>query len=428
MANIEALWAARCLKFHALAIKILMEEEFETMGLSKVRETFAYTNLANEQVVLSTASAWELLNIPIDVDIDLFDKLLVECKKYDPNINFDDLFGLVKKKTMEQIGAFDFIENIREFLQESQVKPTIGKWFISGSRHYSWDKGANILGLGRSNLELVSVDRFCRMNTVQLKQKLEHCLANKIPVLGVTVVFGTTQEGAVDDLKLILEIRQEMEARGMTFYIHVDAAWGGYFASCLNDRSLNKVTSVKKRLYDKRQDTVFMETKLSPHFVSQLSCLNEANSVTLDPHKSGFCPYPAGGLLYRNGNIRHFLAQGAAYISHGSGKNEEINLFGIDGSKPGAASAGVWLSHKVIGLHSEGYGLLLRQCTFSGDHRHSISQLSLLTPCPDSWDHVRPVVQYWPRQGPLHCCPFHPSSGRFQDLDPRQDQEGDIQC
>ena len=69
------------------------------------------------------------------------------------------------------------------------------------------------------------------------------------------------------------------------------------------------------------------------------------------------------------------LAQGAAYISHGSGKNEEINLFGIDGSKPGAASAGVWLSHKVIGLHSEGYGLLLRQCTFSGDH--SPHQLSI---------------------------------------------------
>ena len=53
--------------------------------------------------------------------------------------------------------------------------------------------------------------------------------------------------------------------------------------------------------------------------------------------------------IFRNGNIRKFLAQKAAYVNHGTGKNEEINLFGIDGSKPGAASAGVWLSHKVIG-------------------------------------------------------------------------------
>ena len=40
-------------------------------------------------------------------------------------------------------------------------------------------------------------------------------------------------------------------------------------------------------------------------------------------------------------------------------------MFGIDGSKPGAASAGVWLSHKVTGLHCDGYGLLLKQSNFS---------------------------------------------------------------
>ena len=56
-------------------------------------------------------------------------------------------------------------------------------------------------------------------------------------------------------------------------------------------------------------------------------------------------------LLLRNGNIKKFLAQKAAYVDHGSNVNEEINLFGIDGSKPGAASAAVWLSHRVIGLH-----------------------------------------------------------------------------
>ncbi|XP_023326537.1 uncharacterized protein LOC111699967 [Eurytemora carolleeae] len=100
--------------------------------------------------------------------------------------------------------------------------------------------------------------------------------------------------------------------------------------------------------------------------------MHQANSVTLDPHKSGFCPYPAGGLLYRNGNIRKFLAQKAAYVNHGTGNNEEINLFGIDGSKPGAASAGVWLSHKVIGLHNMGYGLLLEQCTFSAGIMYSL--------------------------------------------------------
>ena len=63
--------------------------------------------------------------------------------------------------------------------------------------------------------------------------------------------------------------------------------------------------------------------------------------------------------LSRNGKIRNFLAQTAGYVNHGSGANEEINLFGLDGSKPGAASAGVWLSHKVIG--KDIFSLLIRK-------------------------------------------------------------------
>jgi hypothetical protein len=40
-------------------------------------------------------------------------------------------------------------------------------------------------------------------------------------------------------------------------------------------------------------------------------------------------------------------------------KQEEINLYGIDGSKPGAAAAGVWLSHRAIGLHENGISFLI---------------------------------------------------------------------
>ena len=58
-----------------------METEFESMGLAEVRDSFSYTNLDKNEVILSKASAWELLNIPIDEAIDLFDELLIECRK-----------------------------------------------------------------------------------------------------------------------------------------------------------------------------------------------------------------------------------------------------------------------------------------------------------------------------------------------------------
>ena len=98
-----------------------------------------------------------------------------------------------------------FFDIFREELQDSDIRLG-GKWFCPGSRHYSWDKGANILGIGRRNLIKVPVDRNCRMDTNVLTTELERCLENRWPVIGVTVVFGTTQEGAVDDLEKILEI------------------------------------------------------------------------------------------------------------------------------------------------------------------------------------------------------------------------------
>ena len=213
----------------------------------------------------------------------------------------------------------------------------------------------------------IPVDRNCRMRTDLLRRELEQCLERRRPVIGVTVVYGTTQEGAVDDMEKILEIREDLLSRGLSFTVHIDGAWGGYFASCIEMTDSGQSLRNNGRLsrIDSTTSECFNELRLSSYFEKQLRLMRRANSITLDPHKSGFCPYPAGGLLYRNGNIRHFLAQKAAYVEHGSENNEEINLFGIDGSKPGAASAGVWLSHKVTGLHSNGYGLLLRQSTFS---------------------------------------------------------------
>ena len=406
VANLEAMWAARCLKTNGITFKKMLETKAEKLGFQKCYEKFTFKNLKGEDVLLRKASIWELLNIPINEAIDLFDNFLKFVKDAFPtdsqDLNFENLFKCVKNFTLEQMGALEFFKQFKKEYKKENMEPSLGRWFSPGTRHYSWDKGANILGLGRDNLVKIPVDQHCRMDMEILKNKLKECLDKKIPVIGVTVVFGSTQEGAVDDLRTLLNIRRDFEKKGLTFYIHVDGAWGGYFASCLvRKNAKDEVSRMRTGSYDMsptqgrkvstgtrmRTDSYnskiimdrssalagrgppcqsqFLEAKLSQHFVNQLTCMNEANSITLDPHKSGFCPYPAGGLLYKNGNIRKFLAQNAAYVSHGTGKNDEINLYGIDGSKPGAASAGVWLSHKVIGLNTDGYGLLLQQCTFS---------------------------------------------------------------
>jgi len=360
VANIEAMWAARCLKYNALALKMMLRIETEKGKkgpLARVWNEFKFRKLDNTEKLLKDGEPWELLNIPIDNAIELFNQVIQFIKdKLDCEWSHDQLFAKVVPHTMEEMGALEFFQALATELKYTNHK--MGKWFVSGSRHYSWDKGNNMLGLGRRNLVKVSVDRNCRMDMQQLRGHLQDCLKNKIPVIGVTAVFGTTQEGAVDNLREILKLRKEMEKEGLTFYIHIDGAWGGYFASTLNNNNQMK-TAIPEN------SESIPDSRLSSYFTSQLQLLKMADSITLDPHKTGFCPYPAGGLLYRNGNIRNFLAQKAAYVNHGEKDNEEINLYGIDGSKPGAASASVWLSHRTLGLHNSGYGLILRQCNFS---------------------------------------------------------------
>jgi len=51
-------------------------------------------------------------------------------------------------------------------------------------------------------------------------------------------VAGTTEHGAVDPLSKIFEISKSMEKRGMSFMIHVDVAWGGYFATKTKPRPM----------------------------------------------------------------------------------------------------------------------------------------------------------------------------------------------
>ena len=86
-----------------------------------------------------------------------------------------------------------------------------------------------------------------------------------------------------------------------------------------------------------------------------LQAMAYTDSITVDPHKTGLIPYPAGGLCYRNGSMRGFVTLTAPVVFHGE-SDPNIGVFGIEGSKPGAAAIATLLSHRVIGLDKNGYG------------------------------------------------------------------------
>ena len=54
----------------------------------------------------------------------------------------------------------------------------------------------------------------------------------------------------------------------------------------------------------------------------------------------------------------------APVVFHGESE-ESVGVYGIEGSKPGAAAAAVYLAHKVIRPTRSGYGKILGQCVWA---------------------------------------------------------------
>lgn len=118
-----------------------------------------------------------------------------------------------------------------------------------------------------------------------LEQKLENCIKSKTPVYMVVAIMGSTEQGAVDPLVEIIQLRNKFEERGLSFVVHCDAAWGGYFASMLRD-----LPTEDAKLQSLCNDPSYVPSmSLQSYTKTQLRAYGQADSITVDPHK--WVPY-----------------------------------------------------------------------------------------------------------------------------------------
>jgi glutamate/tyrosine decarboxylase-like PLP-dependent enzyme len=384
-ANIEALWAARNAKYYPVAIKKAIDEASDASEDTLPEKTKALIvtlpDATKKRII--DLNSWELLNITLDETLALPDRVVALITS--PNPSPEELKqaqDLLKKCTedylLQNAGLLGLYTN--ELLPPLNgtvpIKPPI--YFVPASKHYSLPKGAAILGVGGNNLRAIPLDKYGRMDTDVLKNELAACRENFEPVISVTAVFGTTEEGNVDPLKEILTIRAEMRNNGFDFATHADCAWGGYFAAML-PRPEPKIAEPPA------ESGPVPVLPMSTYVYEQYEQLKYADTITVDPHKTGYIPYPAGAFCYRNKLMRNLVAFSAPYTntsSTGNGSNDEqpcqpntepdypeedlvMGLYGIEGSKPGAAAAGVYLSQAVIPTDPSGYGTLLGRTLFN---------------------------------------------------------------
>lgn len=73
----------------------------------------------------------------------------------------------------------------------------------------------------------IPVDNDARIDVKILEAEIEKRYQRKQALFAVVAVIGTTEEGAMDPLDKIVELREKYQAKGMSWVIHADAAWGG---------------------------------------------------------------------------------------------------------------------------------------------------------------------------------------------------------
>lgn len=199
----------------------------------------------------------------------------------------------------------------------------------------------------------IPVDNGARLDIAKLEAKLEENLENEHPVFAVVAIIGSTEgtstppfhlyshqsiailtnssfctEGAVDSLSSVLALRKQFQARGLSFLVHGDAAWGGYFCSMLpKDYHPGDVTNLPTEMGD--ADGFVPDASLRAETQEDLYALRFADSITVDPHKAGYIPYPAGGLCYRDERLRFLVTWTSPYLSRGSVTS--IGIYGVEG-------------------------------------------------------------------------------------------------
>jgi aromatic-L-amino-acid/L-tryptophan decarboxylase len=190
--------------------------------------------------------------------------------------------------------------------------------YVSSQGHSSVMRALRILGFRSEQIRALPVDERYRLRPDALAAAMEKDVrAGRQPFLAVANA-GVTNTGAVDPLGDLAAVCADHGA-----WLHVDAAYGGF-------------------------------TVLTERGREWLAGIEQADSVTLDPHKWLYQPYEAGCLLVREGpllsNAFHIMPD---YLQDTAVGGVEVNFAdrGIQLTRS-ARALKLWISLQFFGVEA----------------------------------------------------------------------------
>jgi aromatic-L-amino-acid/L-tryptophan decarboxylase len=188
--------------------------------------------------------------------------------------------------------------------------------YVSDQAHSSLARAARVLGFRPDQVRVLPTDEDYRLRPEVLQQAMSADERAGRQPLFVAGAAGTTNTGAVDPLPDLAALCRE---HGVWF--HVDAAYGGF--ATLTERGRRTLAGI-----------------------------DQADSVTMDPHKWLYQPYECGCVLVREGRLLRTAFQiSPDYLKDAAGELAEVNFAdqGLQLAR-GTHAFKVWLSVKSFGV------------------------------------------------------------------------------
>jgi len=202
--------------------------------------------------------------------------------------------------------------NLEALWVAGQLQP--GKKILASDQaHYTHRR---ISGLLQLPFETVACDARGRMDVNLLAKRVEGG-----DVGTVVATMGTTATGAVDSLPEVLALGEKHR-----FRVHADAAYGGYFVLAEN---------------------------LEKDAARAFARIGETDSIVIDPHKHGLQPYGCGCVLFRDPGVGRLYKHDSPY-TYFSSAELHLGEISLECSRPGAAAAALWATHRLLPLKKGG--------------------------------------------------------------------------
>jgi aromatic-L-amino-acid decarboxylase len=181
-----------------------------------------------------------------------------------------------------------------------------GTVYTTAFAHHSVAKAARIAGIRAAHIRLVPHTPDLRMDPEAAAEMIRADRESGLRPFLLVATAGTTHAGTIDPLPQLAHLAGRED-----LWFHIDAAYGGFF-------------------------------RLTARGRERLSGVEQADSITLDPHKTLFMPFGTGALV-----VRDLAALRAAHDGSGSYLQDIVG-----GSVPDSGHLGPELTHEIRGLRA----------------------------------------------------------------------------